>query len=146
MREEYTPKDSVPLPPPDAKVITTACDYCIVGCGYKAYVWPDGSEGGFKASENALGIDYPAPALSGRWISPNQHTYTLVDGKKHHVVVIPDEQRTDLASAKRLLDALSHVLEALLRRFAVAVHRQSHHLPAHESDRDAALPVRILLD
>ncbi len=34
------PIDKVPLPPKDAKVYPTACDYCIVGCAYKAFVWP----------------------------------------------------------------------------------------------------------
>ncbi|MBT4432577.1 MAG: hypothetical protein HOC91_18865, partial [Nitrospinaceae bacterium] len=42
------PEDSVPLPPSDADVMTTACDYCIVGCGYKASRWPVGKEGGAK--------------------------------------------------------------------------------------------------
>ncbi|MDA2933041.1 arsenate reductase (azurin) large subunit [Acidobacteria bacterium AH-259-D05] len=94
MADEYTPKDHVPLPPPDAKVYTTGCDYCIVGCGYKAYLWPDGEEGGPRANENAFGIDYPAPPLSGRWPSPNQHSFCLVDGKKHHVIVLPDADAT----------------------------------------------------
>ncbi|MEN8217261.1 MAG: hypothetical protein ABFS56_13010 [Pseudomonadota bacterium] len=48
----------VPLPPPNAEIFTTACDYCIVACGYKVYRWPVGSrEGGPKAYQNALGID-----------------------------------------------------------------------------------------
>ena len=94
MPNDYQPTDRVPLPPRDAKVFTTACDYCIVGCGYKAYVWPDGREGGPRADQNAFGIDYPAPPLSGRWVSPNQHNYCLVDGKKHHVVVLPDGDAT----------------------------------------------------
>ena len=59
MADEYTPQDSVPLPPANAKIVTTACDYCIVACGYKVYTWPDGEEGGSAASENALGVDYP---------------------------------------------------------------------------------------
>ena len=29
----YIPEDAIPLPPPDADVISTACDYCIVACG-----------------------------------------------------------------------------------------------------------------
>ena len=37
-----------------------------------------------------LAIDFPAPALSGRWVSPNQHSYCVIDGRKHHVVVVPD--------------------------------------------------------
>ncbi len=94
MNEQYVPQDQVPLPPADAKVYTTACDYCIVACGYKAYVWPEGKQGGPKAAENAFGIDYPAPALSGRWPSPNQHSFCMVDGKKHHLAVVPDGDAT----------------------------------------------------
>ena len=30
---EAVPVARVPLPPPDAKMVTTACDYCVVGCG-----------------------------------------------------------------------------------------------------------------
>jgi arsenite oxidase large subunit len=80
----------VVLPPPDAKVVPTACDYCIVGCGYKAYIWPVGREGGPKASENALKVDFPVPVLSGKWISPNMHNIVQIDGAPHHVLVIPD--------------------------------------------------------
>jgi arsenite oxidase large subunit len=94
MTEEYKPSDHAPLPPRDARVFTTGCDYCIVGCGYKVYTWPVGKEGGPRAHENAFGIDFPAPALSGRWVSPNQHNICLVDGKKHHVVVVPDGDAT----------------------------------------------------
>ena len=89
----YTPKDRVPLPPKDAKVHTTACDYCVVACGYKAYVWPQGKEGGPRAHQNAFGIDFPVSAL-GRWVSPNQHNIVSVDGKPHHVVVVADVQST----------------------------------------------------
>lgn len=94
MADEYVRKDRVPLPPADAKVHTTACDYCIVGCGYKVYTWPDGREGGPRARDNAFGIDYPAPPLSGRWVSPNQHNSCLIGGRKHHVVVVPDGDAT----------------------------------------------------
>lgn len=83
------PQDRVPLPPPGAEVFTTACDYCIVACGYKVYRWPVGREGGPKANQNALKVNYPVPPL-GKWISPNQHNIVSVKGKPHHVVVIPD--------------------------------------------------------
>ena len=86
----YLPEDKVPLPPPDAKVSTTACDYCIVACGYKAYTWPLGKEGGPKASQNALKVDFPAAINSGKWISPNMHNIVHVEGKPHHLIVIPD--------------------------------------------------------
>ncbi len=87
---EYTPKDSVPLPPKDAKVYTTGCAYCIVGCGYKVYTWPVNAEpGGPNPDENALGASFPGNVL-GPWISPNQHNIVKVDGEDHHVVVVPD--------------------------------------------------------
>src|SRR3970040_2291898 len=86
----YLPEDKVPLPPPDAKVSTTVCDYCIVGCGYKVYTWPLGKEGGPKAAQNALKVNFPAGGKSGKWVSPNMHNVVQVDGRPHHVVVIPD--------------------------------------------------------
>ena len=30
----------LPVPPASAKVHTSACQYCNVGCGYKIYTWP----------------------------------------------------------------------------------------------------------
>ena len=88
----------VPLPPPDARVVTTVCDYCIVGCGYKVYVWPEGKEGGPRAAENALAADFPVDDLSGRWPSPNMHSRCLVDGRDHHVLVMPDPDSTAVNS------------------------------------------------
>ena len=84
------PLAQVVLPPPDAKVVSTACDYCVVGCGYKAYTWPVDKEGGTKAQENALNVDFPTRPLTGKWISPNMHNIVEIDGAPHHVVVIPD--------------------------------------------------------
>lgn len=84
------PKDSVPLPPKGAKVYTTACDYCPVACGYKVFVWPVNSEGGGKAGENALGVDYPVASMLGKWVSPNMHTVVMIDGRAHNVVILPD--------------------------------------------------------
>jgi len=84
----------VPLPPPDAKVVTTACEYCPVACGYKAFTWPVGTEGGPAAEANALGTDFPTAPLSGRWPSPNMHTVVTIDGRLHHVLVLPDPDAT----------------------------------------------------
>lgn len=86
----YVPEDRVPIPPKDAEVFTTCCDYCIVACGYKVYRWPVGKEGGTKAGENALNADFPIAPLEGKWISPNQHNIVSVNGKPHHVAIIPD--------------------------------------------------------
>jgi hypothetical protein len=69
------PEDKVTLPPPDAKVYPTACDYCVVGCAYRAIVWPVGKEGGPKANQNAYGVDFPiTEAQAGNWATPEQHT------------------------------------------------------------------------
>ena len=80
--------DFVPLPPPDAEQLTTACSYCIVACGYKVYRWPVGREGGAAASENAFGVDFPSTAPP--WVSPSQHNIAMHEGRPHHVVVVPD--------------------------------------------------------
>ena len=91
---EYTPLDSIPLPPKDANVHTTGCDYCIVGCGYKVYTWPVDQENGTPTPDgNALGANFPGAALQP-WISPNQHNIVKVDGVDHHVVVVPDFEST----------------------------------------------------
>lgn len=87
--DEPTP-NRVPLPPAGAQVVTTACDYCIVGCGYKVYTWPEDKQGGPSADQNAYGVDFPVDQLSGRWVTPNQHNQCLVDGQTHNVVVLPD--------------------------------------------------------
>lgn len=85
---------SVPLPPKDAEILTTACAYCTVACGYKIYRWPVGKIGGSKAAENALGIDFPTGAAMQAWISPSQHNIARHKGRPHHVVVIPDYDAT----------------------------------------------------
>ncbi len=89
MSDEYIPLDQVPLPPVNAKVHTTACDYCVVGCGYKVFTWPVGEQGGPAPGENALGASFPGNIL-GAWISPNQHNIVQVEGQDHHVIVVPD--------------------------------------------------------
>jgi arsenite oxidase large subunit len=66
--------------PADAKVLTTACDYCIVGCGYKAVMWP--VESGASCAEPSDG--------RGESLSENAHNIVLRDGVPHHVVVRAD--------------------------------------------------------
>ncbi len=90
----YTRVNEVPLPPKDADTFTTACDYCISGCGYKVYRWPVGKDGGPKADQNVHGINFPVPTLSGAWASPNQHNVVMVDGKPHNLIVIGDKSTT----------------------------------------------------
>lgn len=92
--EKYTAKNFVPLPPKDADVFTTACDYCTVACGYKVYRWPMGKEGGAKAAQNAFKTDFPHQTMLGGWVSPAQHNVVSFKGKPHHVVVVPDREAT----------------------------------------------------
>jgi arsenite oxidase large subunit len=93
MAEVFRFANRVPIPPTTAKKSRTSCQYCIVGCGYNVYMWPtDVPEGGVKASENALGVDLPASALSGQWISPGMYNRTAMqDGRSYHVVIVPDK-------------------------------------------------------
>lgn len=90
----YTSEGSVPVPPKGAEEFTTCCDYCIVGCGYRVYRWPVGKDGGFKAGENAFGVDFPRPTLGGYVISSNKHNIVSVNGKKYNVLVIADPKAT----------------------------------------------------
>ncbi|MGI9385498.1 MAG: arsenate reductase (azurin) large subunit, partial [Methyloligellaceae bacterium] len=83
----------VPLPPTNAKTYTTVCQFCIVGCGYKVFKWPEGRDGGPAPGDNALGIDFrqQQPSL-GTWIAPSMHTViTERDGKRYSVAIIPDD-------------------------------------------------------
>jgi arsenite oxidase large subunit len=81
-------REFVPLPPPDAEILTTACSYCIVACSYKVYRWPVGREGGTQADQNAFGVDFPT--YGAPWIARSQHNIGMHDGTPHHFVVIAD--------------------------------------------------------
>ena len=50
--------DRITLPPANAQKTNMTCHFCIVGCGYHTYKWPVGKEGGLKADQNALGVDF----------------------------------------------------------------------------------------
>ncbi len=86
--------DFIPLPPADAKESIICCEYCPVACGYKVYTWDLGTQGGPAADDNALGVDFPSGLLSGKWVSQNMHTTTIVDGELKNVIVIPDGDST----------------------------------------------------
>jgi arsenite oxidase large subunit len=68
----------LPAPPVDAKVVPTACDHCIVGCGYEVLTWPVDAE----TSAPREGMD--------AWYAPNMHSIVQIGGKAHHAVVRPD--------------------------------------------------------
>ena len=79
-------QDLLPVPPKNAKVHTSACQYCNVGCGYKIYTWPVRDT---PQSPNADG-PYPKDAL-GDWISPTMVTRGSVGGKDSYIAVVPDK-------------------------------------------------------
>lgn len=81
--------ENIPIPPEDSDILTTACDYCIVACGYKVYRWPV-NKGVGSPKNNAIKSEYPTPIMSGKWISPNQHNIVMHNGEPHYVVIIAD--------------------------------------------------------
>src|ERR671931_361590 len=84
--EEFLGQKQLPVPPASAKVHTSACQYCNVGCGYKIYTWPVGD----TPSDRSAGGPYPKSTL-GEWISPAMVTRAMVDGKDSYVAVVPDK-------------------------------------------------------
>ncbi len=88
----YNRRDELPIPPKNAEVKNTVCQYCNVGCGYKVYVWPVGQMGGKKPGENAFGLDLtrPQPPLAGQSYTESMYaTVVKKDGKNYHVVIVP---------------------------------------------------------
>lgn len=81
----------LPLPPTDARVDQTVCQYCTVGCGYTVYTWPLGRSGGPAPAENAFGADFtrPQPMLNGVAYTEAMHTVAVQDGRAVHVAVVP---------------------------------------------------------
>ncbi len=84
----------VPLPPRNAKRLTTVCQFCIVGCGYRVYRWPEGKDGGPAPGDNALGVDYRHQLdVFEEWIAPLMHSVvTDRDGSRHNVAIVPDTE------------------------------------------------------
>lgn len=90
-RPYFIPEDRVPLPPTNADVLSTCCEYCIAACGYKVYRWPaDAPNGGPAAEQNALNRDFPLSTMEGNWLSPNQVTQGMHNGKLHNIAIVPD--------------------------------------------------------
>jgi arsenite oxidase large subunit len=74
-------RDELPVPPKSAKVHTSACQYCNVGCGYKIYTWP--------VEDTPESLSQPEGPL-GDWVSPTFVTRARVDGKDSFIAVVPD--------------------------------------------------------
>jgi len=84
--------DRLPIPPRDAAVHNVTCHFCIVGCGYKAYSWPVGGQGGTAATENAFGVNLAEqqPAESPAWYAPSMYNIVRQNGRDVHLIIKPD--------------------------------------------------------
>jgi arsenite oxidase large subunit len=78
---DFLGQPDLPVPPANAAVHTSACQYCNVGCGYKMYTWP--------VTAKPVKTGAPKHAL-GDWISPAMVTRAQVDGVDSYVAVVPD--------------------------------------------------------
>ena len=85
--------DQLPIPPKDAKVQNVTCDFCIVGCGYKAYTWPINRQGGTAPTANVFGVDLAQQqgAEAEAWYNPAMYNVVQQDGKSVHLVLKPDK-------------------------------------------------------
>ncbi len=83
---------ATPLPPKDAEEFRTVCQFCIVGCGYRVFKWPEGQDGGAAPEQNALGADFreQQPAL-GHWVPPLAHSVITEGGTRKSVAILPDD-------------------------------------------------------
>ena len=83
---------NAPLPPPNAQVVETVCQFCIVGCGYRVYKWPVGKDGGPGPDQNAMAVDLrEQQGPDGDWISPNMHTVVKDKAGAFNVAIVPDK-------------------------------------------------------
>ncbi|MGB0128406.1 MAG: arsenate reductase (azurin) large subunit, partial [Rhodocyclaceae bacterium] len=85
-------KDRLPLPPANAARSNMTCHFCIVGCGYHVYKWPEGQEGGRAPKDNALGLDFrkQLPPLAAIMTSA-MHNVIEDKGRRYNVMVLPDK-------------------------------------------------------
>ncbi|HYH95637.1 arsenate reductase (azurin) large subunit [Hyalangium sp.] len=88
----YERRDSLPIPPKDAKAQNTVCQYCTVGCGYVVYTWPVGKSGGLSPEKNAFGVDLSQPqvALEGLCYTESMHALIQsANGQHMNVAIVP---------------------------------------------------------
>jgi len=89
-----TQNDRIALPPVGAQRTSMTCHFCIVGCGYHVYKWPEGTEGGRAPSRNALGLDYrkQLPPYATALTPAMTNVVTDADGSRHNIMIIPDKE------------------------------------------------------
>ncbi len=86
--------DRIILPPVNAQKTNMTCHFCIVGCGYHVYKWPENKEGGKAPHQNALGLDFrkQLPPYS-TILSPTQQTViTDKHGRRYNILIVPDKE------------------------------------------------------
>ena len=80
-----SPPTSPPQREPDAiadapyGVLPTACQYCVVGCGYEAHLW-----------EKSEGTDDPPNLEQAHWVSPAMSGLVQYNGRDKIAAVTPD--------------------------------------------------------
>jgi arsenite oxidase large subunit len=86
--------DRIVLPPVNARKSNMTCHFCIVGCGYHVYKWPEAQEGGKAPHQNALGLDFrkQLPPFSTIVSTAQQNVVTGKDGVRHNILVVPDKE------------------------------------------------------
>jgi arsenite oxidase large subunit len=86
-------KDRITLPPVNAQRTHMTCHFCIVGCGYHVYSWPDGQEGGRAPGENALRLDFrkQLPPLAMTLTPAMTNVITDRDGRRRNIMIVPDK-------------------------------------------------------
>ncbi len=86
--------DRIVLPPVNAKKTNMTCHFCIVGCGYHVYKWPEAREGGKAPHQNALGLDFrkQLPPFSTIVSPTQQNVVTDKDGKRSNILIVPDKE------------------------------------------------------
>ncbi len=87
-------QDRIPLPPVNAERTNLTCHFCIVGCGYHVYKWPEGQEGGRAPDQNALGVDFRKQVpFRSLIMTPAMHNVvTDGDGRRYNVMILPDQE------------------------------------------------------
>jgi arsenite oxidase large subunit len=133
----------LPIPPKDAAVHNVTCHFCIVGCGYKAYTWDVGKQGGRAAGQNVFGADLGAQqaAESPTWYAPSMYNVVKQNRRDVHIVIKPDHDcvvNSGLGSVRGArLAELSHseVTGSQLQRLTEPkVWRYGGHLPTSWDD------------
>jgi arsenite oxidase large subunit len=86
-------KDRITLPPANAQRTNMTCHFCIVGCGYHVYKWPEFSEGGRAPDQNALKLDFrqQLPPLTTILTPAMTNVVTDADGTRHNIMIVPDK-------------------------------------------------------